>query len=53
MFSPIEINRIPKELKQYNQWILWQKVPQKDGKIKKVPHSPITGRSVDAHDANH
>ena len=53
MKRSIEINSIPNELKQHNQWILWKKQHDKKGKIKKVPHSPFTGKFIDAHDSAH
>lgn len=53
MYNSTQINAIPSELKQYKQWILWVKEPGDNGKMKKVPHSPLTGRRIDAHDSEH
>jgi primase-polymerase (primpol)-like protein len=54
MTHPIGINSIPSELRHCDQWILWKLEPSsKDGKFKKVPHSPMTGRAVDAHNSEH
>ena len=46
---PLQINvdKIPEEPKQYNQWIVWKSVPKKLGdKPSKVPYSPESGRVV-------
>lgn len=44
---PINIDAIPAELKQFNQWIVWKSIPHKfGGKPSKVPHAPENGRTV-------
>jgi len=36
----------PQELVERRQWVCWRLVPDKDGKDKKVPFNPITGKTA-------
>jgi putative DNA primase/helicase len=36
----------PQELTSRKQWVCWRLVPDKDGKDKKVPFNPITGKTA-------
>ena len=49
------INTIPKKLREYHQWILWEAIPESDGKLRKVPMAAATypWRPCDPHDPKH
>jgi hypothetical protein len=47
---PVVPDAIPRELKERNQWVVWENVPKPDGKIGKVPIDPNTGRRANALD---
>lgn len=36
-------NNIPQELKLYSNWLVYKLVPRDNGKMSKVPYSPLTG----------
>lgn len=42
----MNIEAIPEELKKYPNWVVWIKVPKKDGKFGKVPISPKTKKGL-------
>jgi hypothetical protein len=41
---PPVFNKIPEELKRYNQWVAWKAEQRGDGKATKIPVNPNTGR---------
>jgi len=41
----INMLNIPEELRKLNQWVAWKPKTQ-DGKIKKIPVNPSTGRNA-------
>ena len=53
IFSPINTHSIPQELKDRDQWVCWNAIPNKDKKAskpKKVPIDPKTGRPASVSD---
>lgn len=40
----------PKELKEKKQWVCWRRTVDKDGKDKKLPINPVTGKSASSND---
>ena len=38
-----ESGKIPDELKARPQWVVWQGIPNGNGKTDKIPHNPLTG----------
>jgi primase-polymerase (primpol)-like protein len=41
---------IPKEIIEYPQWIVWKGEPKKNGKMDRVPYSPITDKKASVKD---
>lgn len=39
----VNAEKIPEELKKFNQWVAWKAVLKKDNKIDKIPVDPKTG----------
>ena len=44
--NTVDIENIPEELKVRNQWVAWKTEERDNGKIAKIPVSPISGRNA-------
>ncbi len=45
----IHIENIPQKMKEVKAWVCWRE-GERDGKITKIPTSPLNGRSIDVTD---
>ena len=51
LFLKPNFKNIPEELKRWNQWVCW-KAEEQNGKVKKVPYSPTTGRRAKINESD-
>lgn len=49
--SSVKADKIPQELKSYNQWVMWRYENNEGKKPKKIPYS-ITGRKANVSDSS-
>lgn len=46
----LNVDNVPDELKEYDQWVCWRPEPKKDGKVDKIPVTPGVGRNAKSND---
>ena len=44
------LEKIPPELKEYDQWVCWGLKKKANGKFDKIPINPTTGRQAKTND---
>lgn len=48
----MNFDRVPEELKQLRQWVVWRYVKRDDGKLTKLPYSPVRTTLASVTDSN-